>query len=63
MCIRDSVKSKRLSRGSRGKRWAPVELECARLHHSCNNTASCLSNLGRGAVSYTHLTLPTICSV
>eukprot|EP00969_Alexandrium_andersonii_P291577 12887126-Alexandrium_andersonii.AAC.1 len=50
MCIRHSVKS---GRGAR-KRW---------LARACGAAAFPSCRGRKGAVSYTHLTLPTICSV
>eukprot|EP00969_Alexandrium_andersonii_P080634 3554073-Alexandrium_andersonii.AAC.1 len=52
MCIRDSTPVPRSRRWAR--RWRPPTPPCAAIARACS---------GWGPVSYTHLTLPTICSV
>eukprot|EP00969_Alexandrium_andersonii_P058424 2573919-Alexandrium_andersonii.AAC.1 len=54
MCIRDSLRQVRV-RGREPRRGARGDGRCVRLQHGQGGE--------REAVSYTHLTLPTICSV
>eukprot|EP00969_Alexandrium_andersonii_P221780 9794872-Alexandrium_andersonii.AAC.1 len=54
MCIRDSSEAMRSSEAARAARGAPPER---------STPPSPSSPRGGMAVSYTHLTLPTICSV
>eukprot|EP00969_Alexandrium_andersonii_P178622 7897563-Alexandrium_andersonii.AAC.1 len=53
MCIRDSMSGRRRCRASRGASGVRI----------CNIGGSDLRRFRAAAVSYTHLTLPTICSV
>eukprot|EP00975_Prorocentrum_lima_P030187 6331907-Prorocentrum_lima.AAC.1 len=54
MCIRDSVKEHHRSRGSETLNW---------LRTTTTTTTSTTAAAAATTVSYTHLTLPTICSV
>eukprot|EP00969_Alexandrium_andersonii_P226726 10012440-Alexandrium_andersonii.AAC.1 len=67
MCIRDSLRTHDISREpgqpglSRDVMRSQTCCECK--HTSLTRKESSMPRKSAGAVSYTHLTLPTICSV